>query len=64
MRNRTRGYPEREAGTAMPVAIILILIIGMSGYLLIGDFLTDNRQLTRVYPPEHMTVAVNAKKAP
>ena len=64
MRYRISAYPEREAGSGIPVALILALIAVLSAYLFIGDLLTETRRQTRVYPPDAVAMAESAKKAP
>ncbi|AFL51202.1 hypothetical protein ABIE78_002987 [Sinorhizobium fredii] len=64
MRYRMSESPEREASSGIPVALIVVLIAGLSAYLVIGDLLTETRQQTRVYPPEAVTLAESGRKAP
>jgi hypothetical protein len=53
MRNQDfRDAPEYRAATGFPLAVILLSIFGIAGYLVAGGVLTENsHQLARVYVP-------------
>ncbi|ASY59313.1 hypothetical protein SS05631_b52210 (plasmid) [Sinorhizobium sp. CCBAU 05631] len=64
MRYRISAYPEREARSGIPVALMLVLIALLSAYLFVGDLLTEPRQQTRVYAPDTVTMVESAHDAP